>query len=355
MATTHGKLNMTSEIGEKLKDFRNQYKVKAKDLAEHLGKSGAYISKLEKGEIRTIEKQEFVKITNFITKTENGYETFCETVAALVDSEFIERSALLLNFDWVDRKIPIPDELLKYINDKIEKNNIDIVKLIEYINSNEDLDENFFVEQNLDKADLEFNTFMPYYEADSNTVSRNFILVHLEYEEISKILCGKIKKTSYLCIYSILYHIFKTIERKTCVFLDDGIKNNIKKKTENKLISYKFYTLSNKRSLLNKAKEAIEPQDVLSSFDCKNRDLMSSIVGTLSALSDYDVDYMNKKMEMISRNLRSKDPSFAVAYMALDIEKLAIKPIKIKREFLNGVSELVEKCLNMEDDEFEKY
>ena len=82
---------------------------------------------------------------------------------------------------------------------------------------------------------------------------------------------------------------------------------------------------------------------------------MSSIVGTLSALSDYDVDYMNKKMEMINRNLCSKDPSFAVAYMALAVEKLATKPIKIKREFLNGVNELVEKCFNMEDDEFEKY
>lgn len=51
------KIKLSESIGLQLKEFRTKYKVKGKDIAELLGKSPAYISKLEKGQIQQIEKE----------------------------------------------------------------------------------------------------------------------------------------------------------------------------------------------------------------------------------------------------------------------------------------------------------
>ena len=66
------KIKLSENIGLQLKEFRTKYKVKGKDIAELLGKSPAYVSKLEKGQIQQIEKDELVKITNYIT-FDNSY------------------------------------------------------------------------------------------------------------------------------------------------------------------------------------------------------------------------------------------------------------------------------------------
>ena len=70
------RIRLDETLGLYLKEFRTQYKVKGKDVAEHIGKSAAYISKLEKGQIQQIDRKEFVKITNYIAKSEEGYFLF---------------------------------------------------------------------------------------------------------------------------------------------------------------------------------------------------------------------------------------------------------------------------------------
>ena len=97
MAIIKNKLHIDEELGLQLKDFRNQFQVKAKDVATHIGKSAAYISKLEKGEIHQIDKEEFVKIVDFISNSESGYQLFCERIIGTMDPESLEFSAIVKN------------------------------------------------------------------------------------------------------------------------------------------------------------------------------------------------------------------------------------------------------------------
>ncbi|MBQ3558029.1 MAG: hypothetical protein IJA07_00765 [Agathobacter sp.] len=351
------KIHFTPELGASLKDFRNQYKVLAKDIATSIGKSAAYVSKLEKGEILQMDKSEFIRIVNFITNSNEGYDKFFEYVSDLVDEEELEESALFLNFDWVERHLPIPSELITYINDKIKKININIEQLIEYINKNDDIEDTFFEEYKIDRATVESNIWYPYHELDSNRVKRNFIWICLEKEYIEEILESKIKKSNYITIYVILYHIYKLEELKKYPILDDKTRNACKKKTEEKLHGHKFYTLAYRRRRLYEAENQIEVEGILSKFDYENRELTTQLIKDLSVLSDFDVDYTNEKLKGIISNLEKTDISFAVAYMAVSLEKLNKLPNGTKRDFLKAINELIDKFSNTDKEEevFEKF
>ena len=94
------KIKLSENIGLQLKEFRTKYKVKGKDIAELLGKSSAYVSKLEKGQIHQIEKDELVKITNYITQSDEGYYLFCEKIAETADAKELNHNIWLINFDF---------------------------------------------------------------------------------------------------------------------------------------------------------------------------------------------------------------------------------------------------------------
>ena len=63
-----------------------------------LGKSPAYVSKLEKGQIQQIEKDELVKITNYITQSNEGYYLFCEKIAETADAKELDHDICLMKF-----------------------------------------------------------------------------------------------------------------------------------------------------------------------------------------------------------------------------------------------------------------
>lgn len=67
------KINVTTEIASKLKEFRISKNIKSKDVAAHINKTPAYYSKLEKATIKTIDKNSLEEILNFIANSNDGY------------------------------------------------------------------------------------------------------------------------------------------------------------------------------------------------------------------------------------------------------------------------------------------
>ncbi len=354
MAILRNKLIVDEEFGSQLKDFRNQYKVKAKDVAIYMNKSAAYISKLEKGEIHQIDKEEFVNMVNFISSSPNGYQLFCERIIGTMVPEALDGSTIARNFDWVDRTLPIPEEYCQYINKKLKDANIDITELTNYINMNDDLDERFLQEQGIDKETVEKNSWIPYFEADSKNVKRTLIIVEITEKEVENIVHRRIKKTSYLYLYVILYHIYKMQELDVRLSLKESERINIKRKTSNKLNDFKIYTLSDKAKVISQTNNETELVNVLNTFDIKNQELMRELIDGIFYLSEQDVEYTNSKLEGVLANLR-EEPSFSLAYMALPLDKMFNLSFKAKKEFLEGVGLLIEKCASAVSTELEKF
>lgn len=354
MAIVRNKLHVDKELGLQVKEFRNQYHKKAKDVAAYIEKSAAYISKLEKGEIHQIDKEDFVKMVNYITDSENGYQLFCERIIGAMDPEVLDGSTIAHNFDWIERTLPIPEDYCSYIKKKMHELNVNVRDLADYINLNDDLDKKFLQEQNINPNAVEKNTWLPYYEADSKNIRRNYIIVKISDKEIEEILQQQITKTSYLYLYILLYHIYKLQELNKQLLLDCSSRKKIKKKTIKKLSEYKIYTLADKANAISNVSNEAELENVLNASDVKSQKLMRELIGGISYLAEQDVEYTNQKLECVLANLKN-DPSFSLAYMALPLEKIFTLPYNLKKAFLESIKILIDKCSTSINDELERF
>lgn len=341
------KIRFSEELGFQLKEFRNKYQVKAKELAEFIEKSPAYISKLERGQIQQVDKKEFVKITNFIAKSEEGYYLFCEKIAEAADVKELDNNLLLLNFDLLERRIPINEHLIEIVKQMMDEASVNAEELISYVNQNEDLSQEFLNEHKLDPSTIEKNVWLPYTEADSLDISHSFIFLDYSVNALIELLEGNIKKCEYMFLYAIVYHLLKLLYKRKGMQYNDELINKCKIEAEEILLNEKFYSLSVKARLQEQSETEEEYKNLLNEFDVKNVEYVMDIISIINFLSEYDVSYTNDKLKGISENLKNGDPSFALAFMAMSINTLNdLTPI-IKREFLKDVKDLIEKYTNM--------
>lgn len=341
------KIKLSESIGLQLKEFRTKYKVKGKDIAELLGKSPAYISKLEKGQIQQIEKGELVKITNYIAQSDDGYYLFCEKIAEKADAKELEHDIWLMNFDWVDRRIPVANELVEEIKQRMVVLGISSEELASYINQNEDLSFEFLLEHKIDPNLIEKNIWVPYQEADSIEHPHTLIFLDVETDRIKAFISGKISKCEYIFPYAIMYHLLKWDYKKQGRILDDALCDLCKKETEEILLKHKFYLLSVQARCNQQSSSEEEYLKILNDFDIENMDYISTILDAISFLSKYDVSYTNKKLKSIVENMEKCDPSFVLAYMSLSLVGIKDLQTSIKKKFLQDVSELIKEYSNM--------
>ncbi len=341
------KIKLSESIGLQLKEFRTKYKVKGKDIAELLGKSPAYISKLEKGQIQQIEKGELVKITNYITQSDDGYYLFCEKIAEKADAKELDHDIWLLNFDLVDRKLPISSELVEEIRRRMKELEISPEELATYINQNEDLSLEFLLEHKIDPNLVEKNVWVPYQEADSIEHPHSLIFLEVESKKIEAFINGKVKKCEYIFPYAIVYHLLKWEHKKQGEILDDALSNSCKAEAEEILLKHKFYSLSVQARCSEQSSSEEEYIKILNDFDINNMEYISAILEEISFLSKYDVSYTNEKLKSIVENMENCDSSFVLAYMSLSLVGIKDLQTSIKRKFLQDVVELIKEYSNM--------
>lgn len=343
------KIKLSENIGLQLKEFRTKYKVKGKDIAELLGKSSAYVSKLEKGQIHQIEKDELVKITNYITQSDEGYYLFCEKIAETADAKELNHNIWLINFDLVDRKLPIPIELVKEIKQRMMELDITSEDLAAYINQNEDLTFDFLLEHRIDPNAVEKNVWVPYQEADSVEHPHSIIFLEVKSERIQSFIDGEIKKCEYIFPYAIMYHLLKWRYKKQGKTLDDSLRDSCKIKAKEILLNYKFYSLSVQARYSKQSSSKEEYEKILNEFDINNMEYISAILSEIRFLSKYDVSYTNEKLKSIVENMKKCDSSFVLAYMSLSLIGIKDLQTSIKKNFLQDVANLIKEYSNMAD------
>lgn len=336
------KIRLSESVGLQLKEFRMQYKVKAKDIADYIGKSPAYISKLEKGQIQQISKKELVKLTNYIADSEDGYYIFCEKIASMAQPKELEQETFLLNFDLMERKVPINDEVVEEIKERMESCRVTVEDLIAYINQNEDLGPDFLKEHKINPRNIEKNVWYPYQEADITERSRNFIILEYKKEKLEKLLNREIQKCEYMFPYAVIHHLLKIYYKEKGKTLDDNLITKCQDETEQILLKYKCYSLSVQARFSAQSSTEEEYKKLLSSFDIDNMEYVSQIMRHIHFLSSYDVEYINKKLKIIVDNFNS-DASFTLAFMATSLLNIKELQTSLKKEFLKDVMKLVER------------
>ena len=199
------KVYVTQELAETIKSIRLQNKILSKDLANIIDKSPAYVTKLEKGEIQTIDIDELNKIFNYIIGDDTSFDETIQKIYSVLKYiytyEEIENQIWFSNYDTVKRKIPIPSSLIDEINVRIEALDVSREYLKKRINANESLSQ-----AEVENPDIPFNQW---YSPENKPKGAQSIKINITDDILNGILDKTIDVTKYIYMLAISYYLIK--------------------------------------------------------------------------------------------------------------------------------------------------
>lgn len=323
------------KLANALKQFRTSHDIKAKDVADKLEKTPAYISKLESNDL---VKVDFELISKYIKIISNDTTEINNFFGGLIDSydrnsDDIELNIKIRNLDEVVRQLSLTGNvknMLVYINKEMQENNISVDKIVREINSNSDI-----TPEIIKKADIQKYNMWQLINNDS------YIIFNVKEEEIRNILeCQENTFCNYVTLEVIAYSLFK---------LSGIAKDEAREKAREMLKQYRIFTLKEKDEIRKKRKSYEKLEDLFAETDVENVKLINQLIQKFVNLSNLDIAYANKVLSAILKNMDA-DISLAVAIMKYDISELQTKSTKQKSEFLKEFSSLINKYKMQEDE-----
>lgn len=331
---------VTPELSEAIKTVRIKNGIASKDLAKHLGKSAAFITKLEKCEVKTIKEEDLTAIVDYIVCDHDSFsdklESLVETSCLRDSPELLEKQIWLMNYDWIYCKIPLPDELSTDILTQMEAGNISVDMLSEEICKNAELDEEI-------REDLT----IPYNEWQGTLTdgTRRYYYIKLKISptEIDDVLHKRVD-TNYVTIYAIVRFLHYLLFYP-CTPISE-ISLEISEYTEEYLNQHKFYSISERKKRQQEVKSKEELSQILTEIDLKNSELVKMLMAFIETLSDLDVVDTNTKLEKLLKNIQW-DCAFTMMILSQPYYELSGVSFTNKKELLGKISELIAEYKDM--------
>ena len=340
------KYDVTKELAETIKNTRIANHVIAKDVAEHINKSPAYISKLEKQEIKTIDEDTLTSIFCYIFHNNQDdiqafYDSTLNEILKSLDIHYsddeIESQVWFDNFDTVRRLIPLPEELIDDINFRMEVLNLSIHSLCEKINENEDILPDI---TNDDKHP--FNVWQAKRKENEPFF---FIKMKVSDDEIDSILKKEKNSSNYVMVLAIVHNLTK-IESNLCY----GHYTKDTRQAIEYLNKFKFFSLTERRKLANQVKTVEELEGLFSAFDKENAKYLEKILKSFQFASDMDLRLSNKYLSAFSENLKW-DNGFIMKLIGMDYHSLGDLSFSNKKSLLERVSGLIKEYASLSEEQ----
>lgn len=327
---------VTPELSDTLRNIRLQNKIQAKTLAAHIGKSPAYISKLESGNILSIDNHELHLILQFISAGDSNFDDIVEKIYASLKykytSEEIEKQLWFTNFDTVERQIPIPESLTDTVRNYIAKLGIGREQLLKRINANEALTDDENNDENI--------PYNQWYHQDRIGGSAQSIKIKLLPELFDSILDRTVDISPYVFVFAIMYYILKINQFGTQVELSDEETKDLMAKTTKELNQHKFYSITEKEALLSEKETQAEIFELFNTFDRDNIEIVNDIISGLKFATECNIKDTNAQLDNFRKNMRW-DLGFMLKIMSLDYKSLGSTTVSNKRSLIAAIEKLI--------------
>lgn len=332
------KVEVSPILADSIKTLRMQKNVSARTIASAIDRSPSYFSKIENGIIKSIDKAELDKIFTVIAGDDRSLDKQIDSLYATLkikySAEEIEADIWFLNYDTVQRLIPIPSELISDLNSRIVQAHISIDYLVERINGNDDLPLEY--RSNTEYSVNEWHTY------GDGSSGEPYIKMFVSVPEIQSILNGATKSSNYVVMLGIAYYLKKIEEYQDKRDLPPDQSRIMMEYAINYLNSYKFYSLTEKQKLLNLATSNEERQRILTSFDRENLNLITEMLEGFQVFSEMNVEFTNKQLSAFIANLHW-DSGFMLHIIGAPFSELDKISFTLKQEMLKEIRSIVKK------------
>lgn len=331
------KYTVTQNMGAALRNLRQARDIKAIEVAKYINKTGAYISKLEKGQLNTIEEDDLIEIIHAVSKTEDEFneaiDLLLKDTTKIYSEEESENEEWRMNMDLFYRQIPIPNEYISLIKEKMSTLNVTVPEIVAFINANYELYDDETIPNDMiehaEKNHWIFNNGNP------------FIVLDISEDIIDDVLSGKAKSANYSLFTCILLTLFR-FER---------LSNKEAYEATNKALSdLKIFTLREKEEIMRSYDNIDNMHTILDQRDNPNlsetdRRLLNALhkfVKQIQLFSEmYNSEYSCKKIETMLENLIN-DPILFMGYIGIELNKLQDCDFEVKKDFVQAVKSLTD-------------
>ena len=324
---------ITDELAETLRSIRLQNKISTNQLALHIGKSPAYISRIESRGIKTIDTSILYEILKFIINEGDDdklAEDIYRSLTIKYTSSEIKKQLWYTNFETITCSIPIPSELIDEINKRITISNIDPYSLLNRINSNEDI-----------SKDELYDDTIPYnewYISEYNNTT--CIKIRISERLFNSILNKTTKESSYIFLLAITYYLTKIELHGDNPDISPDENSRLMNIATEFLNGYKFYTVSEKHKMLSGMKSQDEYRQILNTFDVENIELVNQLLSGISYASERNISDTNCKLKSICENMEW-DLGFMLKVASLSYISLNNISVTDKRKLLTDIEDLI--------------
>ena len=337
---------VTPELADTLRSIRLQNKIQAKALASHIEKSPAYVSKLESGNIQTINTTELYEIINFILGDTDDQDEWAEKIYASLKFKYskdeIEEQLWFTNFDTVERQIPVPESLIDELNVIMEKSSISYQYLLQRINSNEALTE----EENRDDSIV----YNHWYHQNKQVGSGASIKIKMDEAQLQSLLSKKTDVSPYIFVLCVALYVLKIDKFGMQVKISPEDYKELMVKATDLLNAHKFFSIVEKDKLLSGRQSQDEISDILSTFDRDNIEIVNDIMSGFKFASECNIKTTNAQLKKFCDNMHW-DLGFMLRVISLDFRKLEKTNVSNKRNLIKAFETLLEEYAELPDEQ----
>lgn len=327
---------VTPGLAETLRSMRLQNKIQANKLAAHIGKSPAYISKLENGSIQTIAPEELSAILKFISGEDHSVEIaeqIYDSLKIRYSAKEIETQLWFINYDTVECQIPLPRSLLEDLNGRIRNLGITHQYLCSRINANEALTPEEIADKNL--------PYNQWYQCKKDAAAQS-IKIKLSEKKLSDLLDNKFEMVPYVFVFCVVFYILKIEKYGDTIVLSDEENALLMRAATDLLNSHKFYSIAEKKLLMSNKQTFEDVNDLLSSFDKDNMEHIENILSWFSLATDHNIKYTNEQLKAFAANMQW-DLGFMLRIISFNYMCLEETSVSNKRQLLAEIEDLIQK------------
>lgn len=331
------KFAVTPELASLLKTLRARNGVSSKDVAQHLGKSPSYLSKLEGGMVQAIQQDTLKDMLIFISGDADFYDVVLPDVANLllasIESTRLVDQVWFMQFDVIERPVQVPTEMAADIELNLNSMHISPAQLGQFINAN---------------IDSEMTSAFPANQLiamDYDGKQRLLVRPELSELAIEQVIQGKAPQTSYFILYSIVHSMFRlqrygNVETK----LPPAEAISVLESASEYMQHWDVHSLIGFSRMLA-SDEFIQQQLPLAT---NKSGVVERIANTLGQIVDRDS--VNAIGELnVFRDTLEWDPAFALKILGLPFADLGTMSFSNKRKLIEDIQKLIDQYDQMDE------
>lgn len=338
------KFNVTQELSTLVKMVRGQNGISSKDLAAFIQKSPSYVSKLEAGNARKIQKEDLTNILEYITPGEDFYRdklpALIHTLNSFMDPNRLMAQSWLLQYDIIDRPLSVDKELAAELQTRIRESGISPSELTELINLNLDSSASRKIPVNEVKTvEWENGEFF-------------YIRTFVEQRIVELLSHGEPVLTNYNSLYSIVFYLFRLryYGGKQKRDLPATLASQILAETTDFLDLYNIHTLTGYGKVLTSHGFQNRQMGILDTIDLNNPGNLIHILSNLQLAEANNPEETDQALSRLAESM-DWDPAFMLKLMGFPFVRLDGLSFHYKKEVLEKILDILNEYAGMPEEQ----